>query len=215
MESRSTHLDRRKLRTRFSHERGGESVELFERVYTELRQRAHYQRRRWNGPPSLQTTALAHEAYMKLIAPEDRSWETRSHFLAVAATAMRQILIDRARGKRAQKRGGDAPVLSLEELRAQLGTEEPAADVEAEAVIILNEALNRLETEHPRAARGVECRFFAGMTIEETAEALGVSPATVNRDWKHSQAWLYREMKRIRAGGEASSDTSSDSQREE
>lgn len=215
MESRSRHLDRSELRTPLSQEGREDSEDLLERVYTELRQRAHYQRRRWKGEPSLRTTALAHEAYLKLIAPEERSWETRSHFLAVAATAMRQILVDRARRKRAQKRGGDAPVLSLEALRARLGSEQAAVDVEAEAFIVLNEALNRLERKHPRAARGVECRFFAGMTIEETAEALDVSPATVNRDWKHSKGWLYREMKRIRAGGETSSESSSDSDRRE
>lgn len=209
MESRSTHLDRTKLRKRLSRKRQEED-DLFEDVYTELRQRAQYQRRRWMGEPSLQTTALAHEAYLKLIAPEERSWETRSHFFAVAATAMRQVLIDRARRKRAEKRGGSAPLLSLEELETELGGDRPAADVEAEAFLVLDAALDRLEEENARAARGVECRFFAGMSIQETAEALDVSPATVNRDWKHAKGWLYREMKRIRAGGKTAGDVSSE-----
>jgi RNA polymerase sigma factor (TIGR02999 family) len=174
---------------------------LFGRVYQELRARARGQRKRWRGDPSLQTTALVNEAYLKLVAEDDRSWENRSHFFAVSAMAMRQVLIDRARRKRAEKRGGDAPRLSLEELREKLGRETAMSEEDAEAVLTLDDALKRLEEEHPRAARGVECRFFAGMTIEETAEALDVSTATVSRDWKQAKAWLYREMKRIRAGG--------------
>jgi RNA polymerase sigma factor (TIGR02999 family) len=171
---------------------------LFEEVYTELRRRARGQRRRWKGDPSLKTTALAHEAYLKLVGPEEQSWNSRSHFFAVAATAMRQILLNQARRKRAQKRGGDAPVLSLEALREEMGREVALTEERAEVLVPLDEALGRLEEEHPRAARVVECRFFAGMTIEETAEALGVSGSTVSRDWKTAKTWLYREMKRIR-----------------
>lgn len=183
----------------------GEAVgELFERVYGELRKRARRQRKRWKGDPSLQTTALVNEAYLKLVGEEERSWENRSHFFAVSAKAMRQILIDRARQKRAEKRGGEAPRLSLEELKEKLGREAAMSEEDAEAVLVLEEALGQLEEEFPRAARGVECRFFAGMTIEETAEALGVSTATVSRDWKQAKAWLYREMKRIRGGGNRS-----------
>jgi RNA polymerase sigma factor (TIGR02999 family) len=182
----------------------GEDGALFERVYGELRKRARRQRRRWRGDPTLQTTALVNEAYLKLVGQEDRSWENRSHFFAVSARAMRQILIDHARQKRAEKRGGEAPRLSLEELRENLGREVAMSEEDAEAVLILEEALGQLEEKNPRAARGVECRFFAGMTIEETAEALEVSTATVSRDWKQAKAWLYREMKRIRRGGKGS-----------
>lgn len=182
--------------------------ELFERVYTQLRKRARGQRNRWNGNPSLQTTALINEAYLKIVGTEDRSWENRSHFFAVASTAMRQILIDRARRKRAEKRGGDAPQLSLEELRERVGRNVAMTEEDAEAFIILDEALTRLEEEHARAARGIECRFFAGMTIKETAEALGVSTATVSRDWKQAKTWLYREMKRIRDGETTSASAS-------
>jgi RNA polymerase sigma factor (TIGR02999 family) len=178
--------------------------DLYDQVYTKLHQRARRQRQRWKGEPTLQTTALAHEAYLKLVDQDEQSWENRSHFLAVAAQAMRHILIDRARRKRAEKRGGTGSLLSLEELKEKLGREAAMTDEDAEAFVVLDEALDQLEEEHPRAARGVECRFFSGMTIEETAEALGVSTTTVSRDWKQAKAWLYREMKRIRQGGAGS-----------
>ena len=174
--------------------------DLFEHVYTELRRRARGQRKRWKGNPSLPTTALAHEAYLDLVGPEERSWENRSHFFAVAATAMRHILMKEARQKRAQKRGGEAPTLSLEALRDDLGREVATEEERAEALVALDDALGELETERPRAARVVECRFFGGMTIEETAEALGVSDSTVSRDWKVAQTRLYQTMKRILEG---------------
>lgn len=183
--------------------------ELYEAVYTELRRRAHQQRKRWKGEPTLRTTALVHEAYLKLVHEKEQSWQSRSHFLAVAGKAMRHILIDRARRKRAQKRGGSTRDLSLEELREKLGREVALADEDAEAFLVLEEALGELEKTHPRAARVVECRFFAGMTIKATATALSVSTATVSRDWKQAKAWLYREMKRIR--GEEPEDRSSQS----
>jgi len=179
--------------------------DLYERVYTELRQQAHHQRQRWKGEPTLQTTALAHEAYLKLVDQDEQSWASRSHFLAVAAQAVRHILIDRARRKTAEKRGGTGSPLSLEELKEKLGQEVAMTEEDAEALVVLDEALGRLEEELPRAARGVECRFFSGMTIEETAEVLGISTATVSRDWKQAKAWLYREMKRIRQAGANSS----------
>jgi RNA polymerase sigma factor (TIGR02999 family) len=173
---------------------------LYEEVYTALRERAQAQRRRWKGEPSLQTTALAHEAYLKLVRQEEQSWSSRSHFFAVAARAMRHILINRAERHRAQKRGGEGAPLSLDELRASLEREVATAAERSEALLVLDAALDRLAEEHERAARGVECRFFGGMTIEATAEALGVSGSTVSRDWDFAQAWLYREMKRIRGG---------------
>jgi RNA polymerase sigma factor (TIGR02999 family) len=175
--------------------------ELYERVHTELRDRARRQRRRWKGDPSLRTTALAHEAYLKLVAQKEQSWESRSHFFAVAAKAMRHILIDAARRKTRAKRGGHVPTLSLEGLRKRIDRHVAVVEEAAEVIMLLDEALERLEEKHPRAARGVECRFFAGMTIEETAEALGVSERTVSRDWTHAQLWLLREMKRIQRGG--------------
>lgn len=174
--------------------------DLFDRVYTELRQRARGQRRRWKGDPSLQTTALANEAYLKLVNQEKQSWENRSHFFAVAAQAMRHILINEAKRKRAKKRGGDVPKLSLERLKEELSRDVAAGEQRAEVLIALDEALHQFEAEHPRAGRAVECRFFGGMTIDETAEALGVSGSTVSRDWNLAQAWLYRAMKRMLEG---------------
>ena len=181
----------------------GEAEVLFREVYTELRALAEGQRKRWKGDPSLRTTALAHEAYLKLVRQEEQSWESRSHFFAVAARAMRHILINRAERQRAEKRGGSAPVLSLEALRESLGREEATVEERSEVLLLLDAALGRFEEDHARAARVVECRFFGGMTIDETAEALGVSGSTVSRDWDLAQAWLYREMKRIRDGPEA------------
>jgi len=171
--------------------------DLFREVYSDLRVRAHLQRRRWKGNPSLQTTALLNEAYLKLVHPSTKSWKSRSHFLAASARAMRHILIDRARKKRRQKRGGDAPKLSLEALKERLGREVAMTGEDAEAIVLLHEALERFEEVHKRAAKGVECRFFAGMTIDEAAEALDVSTATIKRDWRLARLWLYREMKRV------------------
>lgn len=180
---------------------------LFEVLYDELRRLARGKRKRWKGDPSLQTTALVHEAYLKLIGDTNRTWENRSHFFAVAARAIRQILLNEARRRQAQKRGGNAPDLSLENLQEILdpaGDEAADRDVttaeEARLLVQLDEALDRFANEYPRAARGVECRFFGGMTIEETAEALDVSASTVSRDWTLAKAWLYREIKRMRGG---------------
>lgn len=182
---------------------------LFEEVYTELRRRAQGQRKRWKGDPSLRTTALAHEAYLKLVNQSEQSWESRSHFFAVASRAMRHILVDRARKRQAQRRGGEAEIVSLEALREAFEQRQATAEQRSEMLVLLDAALDRFEEEHERAARVVECRFFGDMTIEETAEALGVSGSTVSRDWDVAQAWLYREMKRIHAGGElAETDTS-------
>jgi RNA polymerase sigma factor (TIGR02999 family) len=180
--------------------KGEAEAALFEEVYPELRRRARGQRRRWKGDPSLQTTALAHEAYLDLVGPKERSWKNRSHFFAVAATAMRHILIKAARQKRTQKRGGEAPTLSLEALRDDRGRAVATEEERAEVLVALDEALGELEAERSRAARVVECRFFGGMTIEETAEALGVSDSTVSRDWKVAQTRLYQKMKRILEG---------------
>jgi RNA polymerase sigma factor (TIGR02999 family) len=180
--------------------RGGQEAafdRLFAQVYPTLRRCAHGQRRRWNGSPSLQTTALVHEAYLQLVHRNERSWQSRSHFFAVAARAMRYILVDWARRKRAAKRGGDARPFSLETLRETLGRDVAVTEETAEVLVVLDEALDRLYAEHPRAARSVEGRFFGGMTIPEVAEVLGVSPSTVSRDWLLAQGWLYREMRRL------------------
>jgi len=169
--------------------------ELFPLVYDELHRIAERQRQRWDGDETLNTTALVNEAYLRLVDQSAPEWRSRAHFLAVAATAMRQILIDYAKGKRAAKRGGRRPHVALHEIEAALRQAEDPSGVRDEALIALDEALRRLDQRDPRQTRIVECRFFGGMSIEDTAEALGVSPATVKRSWSMAQAWLYRDLK--------------------
>ena len=157
---------------------------LFPLVYEELRAVAHAQRRRWQGDETLDTTALVHEAYLKLVDQSRASWESRAHFLAAAARAMRHILTNYARDRRAQKRGGDQPKLSLEELDEALGGPVALSEANAELMIALDAALKKLEQVNERQSRIVECRFFAGLTIDETAVALGISTASVSRSWR-------------------------------
>lgn len=166
----------------------GALEELFELVYEELHALAHAQRRRWSGNYTLNTTALVHEAYLKLAGSTARSWKDRAHFLAVAARAMRQILVNYAERQSAAKRGGEAVVLPLE-------AAQPASPATAEEILALDEALGRLESRSRRQARVVECRFFTGLDVTETAEVLGVSAATVKRDWALASAWLYQELR--------------------
>jgi RNA polymerase sigma factor (TIGR02999 family) len=165
--------------------------ELFALLYDELREIAHRQRRRWRGDDTLQTTALVHEAFLKLVDQERIPAESRAHFLAVAARAMRHILCNYARDRRAQKRGGAIEHVALDES----GGDAPdnSSSEPSEVLVALDEALRRLEQVDPRKSKVVECRFFGGLTIEETAAALGVSPRTVKRDWLVAQAWLHRE----------------------
>jgi RNA polymerase sigma factor (TIGR02999 family) len=169
---------------------------LFSTVYEELRGLAHQQRQRWRGDYTLNTTALVHEAYVKLVDQRRASWETRAHFLATAAKAMRHILMNYARDRRAQKRGGDRPKLSLEEIGERLGQELTLTEENTELLVAIDEALQRLEQVNERQSRIVECRFFGGMTIQETATALGVSTATVSRGWTLAKVRLYRDVKR-------------------
>lgn len=168
---------------------------LFSIVYEELRGLAHGHRRRWQGDDTLDTTALVHEAYLKLVDQRRASWETRAHFLATAARAMRHILIDHARDRRAQKRGGDRPKLSLEEIAERVGREVTLTEETSELLVSIDEALRRLEEANERQSRIVECRFFGGMTIPETAAALGVSTATVSRGWALAKVRLYKDVK--------------------
>ena len=169
---------------------------LFSVVYDKLREMARGQRRRQPSGDTLNTTALVHEAYLKLFGSGGRDFKDRAHFMAVAATAMRQIMIGHARKSIALKRGGAQAPPTFEEveraLRNATGFVPPAAD----ALLALDEALERLHHQSERQSRIVECRFFGGMSIEETAVALGISPATVKRDWSMAQAWLLRELQR-------------------
>ena len=167
--------------------------ELIPLVYDELRSLARGQRTRLGGSETLNTTALIHEAYLKLAARDGGTWKDQAHFLAVASRAMRQILIDYARRKHAAKRGAGRPHLSLDELPS-VGRSLEFNRRRASMLIALDEALSRLGDENERQCRIVECRFFGGMTIEQTAVALGVSPASVKRGWSMAQAWLYRDL---------------------
>jgi RNA polymerase sigma factor (TIGR02999 family) len=167
---------------------------LFPIVYDELRLIAHRQRRKWDGDATLGTTALVHEAYLKLVDADHIGARSRVHFLRVASMAMRQILCNYGRDRRAAKRGGDAAKVSLDALG-----EGPAnlalSDEQSETLADLDEAMRRLEAVDSRLTSVVECRFFGGLSIEDTAQALGISVATVKRDWALARAWLYRELK--------------------
>jgi RNA polymerase sigma factor (TIGR02999 family) len=166
---------------------------LLPRVYDELRRVARAQLRGERTGHTLNTTALVHETYLRLVKIDQVQWKDRAHFFAVAARLMRRILIDYARARSRDKRGGDAIQVPLVE-----GLELPAA--RADDLLALDEALTRLEQLSVRQSRVVECRCFAGMSVEETATALGASPATVKRDWALSRAWLNRELREPPAG---------------
>lgn len=157
----------------------------FALAYDELAALAHRQRRRWTGNATLDTVALVNEAYLKLVGPAPREVEGRAHFFALAAKAMRQILCNYARDQNALKRGGDAVRVTLS------GLDVPD---DAPSLVDLDDALARLERVDARLAAVVECRFFGGLTVEETAEGLGVSARTVKRDWAMAQAWLHRAL---------------------
>lgn len=157
--------------------------DLFDVVYGELRRIARGQRRRWDGDETINTTALVHEAYLKLVKQQEVAWQDRAHFYAVAATAMRHILVNYAERRLTDKRGGGAAHIPLDE--ANPIAEEGAADL-----LALNEALEDLKCLEDRQSRVVECRFFGGLGVRETAEALGVSASTVERDWVLASAWL-------------------------
>jgi RNA polymerase sigma factor (TIGR02999 family) len=170
---------------------GGHAVEaLLPLVYDELRAIAHGQLRRERADHTLGTTALVHEAYLKLIDQRQADWQDRTHFFSIAARAMRRILIDYARKHVAAKRGGGFRKVTLEEA-VQL-----AAGERADELLAIDDALRRLASLDERQARVVEYRFFGGMTEEETAEALGVTSRTVRRDWIKAKGWLQRELAR-------------------
>ncbi|MGH7558441.1 MAG: ECF-type sigma factor [Gemmatimonadota bacterium] len=174
--------------------------ELFPLVYDELHRAAQRQRRRWEGDETLDTTSLVHETYLRLVDQSDPHWQSRAHFLAVASRAMRQILINYAKQKRAAKRGGHARPVPLHEIEAALKGAEDPSEARDEALVALDGSLRRLESLDERQCRIVECRFFGGMTIQDTAEALGISPVTVKRSWATAQAWLYRDLKQALGG---------------
>jgi RNA polymerase sigma factor (TIGR02999 family) len=164
----------------------------FEAAYQQLRRLAHQRLRHERADQTLNTTALVHEAYLRLTAGNAIDWHDRAHFFAVASRAMRRILVDRAREARAQKRGGDQPPirLDLDRLGDLLAAEGPDPD----ALLSLDHHLQDLEQDSPRAAQAVELRYFGALTLAEVGEALGVSPATALRDLRYALAWLGRAM---------------------
>jgi RNA polymerase sigma-70 factor (ECF subfamily) len=156
-------------------------------VYEELRRLAHHYLRQERSDHTLQSTALVHEAYLRLAGQNPPQWQNRAHFFGIAAHIMRQILVEYARGRGAAKRGGSACRLTLDE--AVTLPQQTEVDV-----VELDRALNELAELDNQQSRIVELRFFAGLTIEDTSEVLGISPATVKRDWVAARAWLYRAM---------------------
>jgi len=160
---------------------------LTPRVYRTLRRIAGYQMQQEQSGQSMQATALVHEAYLELIDVTNVNWQHRAHFFAVSAQIMRHILLDRARRRVAAKRGGTAERLNLDEVPDLSGDR-------AQELIALEDALNTLTERDPRKARVVELRFFGGLSVEETAEVLAVSPETVMRDWKFARSWLQAEL---------------------
>jgi RNA polymerase sigma-70 factor (ECF subfamily) len=160
---------------------------LMQVVYQDLcRLARHYMRGERPGH-TLQTTALVNEAYLRLAGYQQMRWQDRAHFFAVAAQAMRRVLVDHARGRLYGKRGGGVRKVSIE--TAQVPGSEPVTDI-----LALDDALNVLETLDPRKCRIVELKFMAGLSIEETAKVLSISTATVEREWRSARAWLYRIM---------------------
>jgi RNA polymerase sigma-70 factor, ECF subfamily len=158
-------------------------------VYAELHRIA---RRAWSQQShnnTLQPTALINEAYLKLANVENATFQDRCHFFAVASSAMRQVLVNHAKSRLAEKRGGGRINVSLDEVQ-------PAVHQEAAEIVALHEALEALQSVDPRKSKVVEMRYFGGLSVEETAEAMGVSVATVNRDWRLARSWLIREMNR-------------------
>lgn len=162
--------------------------ELFPQIYDELRRLAATRiQRGWQGQ-TLQPTALVHEAWLQLTRAGDRSWQNRAHFFGAAADAMRQILIDSARKKSRLKRGGGQTRINIEDV-------ELAAVPPEDHILLIDEALQRLEAEHPEEARVVVLKFFGGLTNEEVAESLGVSRRTVDRQWAAAKIWMYQTIR--------------------
>jgi RNA polymerase sigma factor (TIGR02999 family) len=166
------------------------AAQLVEEVYTELRRMAdrYVRRERAN---SVQATELVHEAFLRLAKEKRPQWQNRTHFMAIAAISMRRLLVERARARGASKRGGGRVQVTLDDALLAAQPDEGVVDV-----VALDRALTALAAIDPQQARLVELRFFGGLTVEETAEALGISPATVKRHWTVARAWLLRELTR-------------------
>ena len=170
------------------------AAELLSQLYTELRRLAGVLTRQLPPGQTLQPTALVHEAYLRLVRSQDPGWEGRRHFFGAAAQAMREILVEQARRKASQKRGGQAQRVELAEGLAWI---EPPAD----DLLALDEAVGRLQVEDPRLAEIVQLRYFTGLSVEETASLVGASVRTVKRDWRYARAWLARQLGQDTAAG--------------
>jgi RNA polymerase sigma factor (TIGR02999 family) len=174
--------------------KSGAQDQLIPLVYGELRRLAAQYLRRERPGHSLEATALVHEAYLRLVGQRDKDWHNRAHFFGVAAHLMRLILVDHARKRRALRHGGGGQRLSLDSVL--LFSEE-----QFEELIALDEALERLAQIDPRMVKVVELRYFSDLSVEETAEVLGVSARTVKRDWQFAKPWLHAELRHKDAGG--------------
>jgi RNA polymerase sigma factor (TIGR02999 family) len=168
-------------------------------VYAELRRQARRALRREAPGHTLQPTALVHEAYLRLVDQRPSRWQGRSQFFGVAARCMRQVLVDAARTRRAAKRGGGGQPITLGSAEGLAVSSAPEGEAAGDDVLALDEALTRLAAMDPDQARIVELRYFAGLTLDDTAATLGVSPATVSREWTVARRWLRREMARCGA----------------
>ncbi|MEO8231909.1 MAG: sigma-70 family RNA polymerase sigma factor [Ignavibacteriota bacterium] len=164
--------------------------ELLPHVYKELRVISSKYLRDEYRNHTLQTTELVHEAYIKLVGDQNINWQNRAHFFGIAAQSMRQILVDHARKRKSFKRGEGKSNIPLDEVLE-------ISDKSDEQIIALDEALIKLELKDERSSKLVELRYFSGLTIEETAEVLHISPATAKRDWNFAKAWLYREIANV------------------
>jgi RNA polymerase sigma-70 factor (ECF subfamily) len=175
--------------------RGNEEAadKLVPLVYSELKRLARSYMRRERPEHTLQATALVHEAYLKLVRQHDVNWQSRSHFFGIAAQLMRRILIDHARGHLREKRGGANQAVPLDDALV-------FSPEHSEELVRLDEALVRLSEFDERQGKIVELRFFGGLSVEETAEYLGISPKTVKRDWAVAKAWLHGELKQTESG---------------
>ncbi len=173
------------------------AAELLPMVYSELRDAAQRALRGERAGHTLQATALVHEAWLKLMGPRDVPWRNRGHFLAAAAEAMRRILVDHARARTAQRRGGKAAKRAAIELTS---LPDPASEEQSAGFLLLDEAMQALAAVEPRAAEVVRLRYFVGLTIDEAALALGASPATVERDWAFARSWLKDAIARMDDG---------------
>jgi len=178
------------FRDGIDHPRGDSADAFLKLVYTELHRQAHRYLQKERVGHTLQTTALVHEAYLRLVEQKSVAWESRSHFYAIAATMMRRILIDYAKTKHRVRRGGVHSDLPLENALTISASE---TDFDW---LALEEALNRLAAKEAQRAKVVELRFFSGLDVVETAEVLGISESTIKRDWRMAKAWLRRELKR-------------------